>query len=430
MSNGLIVTLIFVGSLLLGMPVAACLGITAVIGFLIGNLPLDYIAQTAFTAIDDFTTIAVPMFILAGALMEKGGLTDRLIGFAKSIVGKRTGGLATVTIIACTLFGAISGSGVATTAAIGSMMIPSMIREGYDREFAGAVTACSGGVGAVIPPSILMIVYGVSAEVSITALFVGGILPGILLAVFLMTASYMVSRKRQYKTSAEKTTLRGVVKAANNAKFALIAPLIILGGIYGGIFTVTEASVVAVVYSFFVITFIYRKMTLSTFLGSLVDTARISGTLILIISTGRMFGRLLTVFQIPQATSQFLIEHISNPIVLVLLIDVFLLFIGMWMESATQIIILTPLLLPVAMKVGVDPVQFGIMFVIACEIGFETPPLGINLFVASEIAETTIEKISRESIIFVIAESTVLVLVSLIPQISLVVPRLMGLVKV
>ncbi len=429
MSNGLIITIVFVGSLLMGLPVAACLGVTAVIGFVLGNLPLDYIAQTAFNAVDDFTTIAVPMFILAGALMEKGGLTDRLIGFAKSIVGRRPGGLATVTIVACTLFGAISGSGVATTAAIGAMMIPSMIKEGYDRDFAGAVTACSGGVGAVIPPSILMIVYGVSAEASITALFVGGIVPGILLSIFLMTASYIVSKKRGYKGSAEATSFKGILQAANRAKFALMAPIIILGGIYGGIFTVTEASVVAVVYAFFVITFVYREMTLRTLLDSLIEAVRVSGTLILIISTGRMFGRLLTVYQIPQQASQFLIQHISNPIVLVLLIDLFFLFIGMWMESATQIIILTPLLLPVVTKVGIDPVQFGIMFVIACEIGFETPPLGINLFVASEIAGTTIERISKESIIFIIAESMVLVMVSLIPQISLFVPRLMGLIK-
>ena len=294
------------------------------------------------------------MFILAGALMEKGGLTDRLIGFAKSVVGRRTGGLAAVTIIACTLFGAISGSGVATTAAIGAMMIPSMIKEGYHRDFACAVTACSGGVGAVIPPSILMIIYGISAEVSITALFVGGIVPGIMLAVFLITASFFVSRNSGYKTSADKITVGGILKAAYNAKFALFATVLILGGIYGGVFTVTEASVVAVVYSFFIITFVYRKMNARTLMDSLVDTARISGTLILIFSTGRMFGRLLTVFQIPQAISQFLITHISNPIVLVLLIDVFLLFIGMWMESATQIIILTPLLLPVVRRNSVS----------------------------------------------------------------------------
>ncbi|MFA6505778.1 MAG: TRAP transporter large permease [Treponemataceae bacterium] len=427
MSNGLAIFIIFIGTLLMGLPVAACLGVTAVIGFILGGLPLDYIAQTAFTAVDDFTTIAVPMFILAGAIMEKGGLTGKLIDFAKAIVGRRTGGLALVTIIACTLFGAISGSGVATTAAIGSMMIPSMIREGYHKDFAGAVTACAGGIGAVIPPSILMIIYGVSAEVSITALFVGGIIPGLMLGLFLMVAALIVSSKRGYRSGNESLSVKAILSAAWQAKFALLAPVIILGGIYGGIVTVTEASVVAVVYSFIIVTFVDKRLSRSVFFDCLVDTARVSGTLILIISTGRMFGRLLTIYQIPQVTSQFLITHVSNPILLVLLIDFFLLFIGMWMESATQIIILTPLLLPVVTKLGIDPVQFGIMFVVACEIGFETPPLGINLFVASEIAGTSIERISKEAIPFIIAESTALIIISLIPQISLVVPRLMGL---
>ncbi|MDR1932551.1 MAG: TRAP transporter large permease [Spirochaetales bacterium] len=428
MNMGIVITSVFLGTLALGLPVAVCLGLTSVIGFASLNLSMDYVAQTAFTAVDDFTTIAVPMFMLAGSLMEKGGLTLRLINFAKSIVGRKAGGLAIVTIVACTMFGAISGSGVATCAAIGSIVIPAMIREGYGADFAGAVTACSGGVGAVIPPSILMIVFGVSAEASITALFVGGIIPGILLGLFLSTAAVIVSKKRKYKTDAPKMDFWDIVKAAWNAKWALFTPILILGGIYGGVFTVTEASVVSVVYALFVVTFIYKEMSWNVFISSLIDAARSAGTILLIITTGRMFGRLITVYQVPQMASQFLVEYISSPVVLVLVIDAFFLFIGMWMESSTQIIILTPLLLPVLVSMGVNPVQFGIMFVIGCEIGFETPPLGINLFVASELAGTTIEKISREALPFVLAESTVLVLVSLIPELSLFLPRLMGLI--
>jgi C4-dicarboxylate transporter DctM subunit len=424
---GTVITLVFVGSLALGLPVAVCLGITAVIGFISINMPMDYVAQTAFTAVNDFTLIAVPMFIFSGALMEKGGLTLRLINFAKSIVGRKAGGLAVVTIIACTLFGAISGSGVATCAAIGAITIPAMMREGYDRSFAGAVTACSGGVGAVIPPSLLMIVFGISAETSITALFVGGIIPGILLAIFLSTSAIIISKKRKYKTDAPKMNFSDLIKSAWIAKWALFMPVLILGGIYGGIFTVIEASVVAVVYALFVVTFIYKEMTWELLVSSLIDSARTSGTVLLIITTGRMFGRLLTVYQVPQLASQFLVTHVSNPVIFVLLIDLLLLFIGMWMESATQIIILTPLLLPVMVSMGVHPVQFGIMFVIGCEIGFETPPLGINLFVASDLAETTIEAITKDCLPFVLAESAVLVLVSLIPEISLFLPRLMGL---
>jgi len=366
------------------------------------------------------------MFILAGAIMEKGGLTHRLINFAKSVVGNYTGGLPTVTIVACTLFGAISGSGLATCAAIGSMMIPSMIKEGYHREFAGGITACAGGIGAVIPPSILMIIYGVTSEVSITTLFIAGIFPGILLALFLIVAVLIISKRRGYRSYAEKRSFKGIVKAAFGAKWALLAPIVILGGIYGGIFTVTEASVVAVFYALFVVSVIYRNLNWKILFECLRDSARISGSILLIITTGRMFGRLLAIYHVPQATSSFLIEHIQSPILLILLVDAILIFIGMWMESATQIIILTPLLLPVVTKLGIDPIQFGVMFVVACEIGFETPPLGINLFVASEISGASIEKISKEAALFVTAEAAALVLVSLIPSISLFIPRVLG----
>jgi C4-dicarboxylate transporter DctM subunit len=426
---GLVIAAVFIISLLLGMPVAVCLGLTSLIGFASLGMPMSYISQTAFTAVDDFTTIAVPMFMLAGALMEKGGLTLRLINFAKSIVGRKAGGLAIVTIVACTLFGAISGSGVATCAAIGSLVIPAMVREGYDNDFAGAVTACSGGVGAVIPPSILMIVFGVSAEASITALFIGGIIPGILLAIFLSCAAIFVSRRRGYKTDAPKMSIKAIATSAWTAKWALFTPVLILGGIYSGIFTVTEASVVAVVYALFVVTFIYKEMSWAVFIGSLTDAARTAGTILLIITTGRMFGRMITLYHLPQIVSELLVSNVSNRIILVLLIDLLFLFIGMWMESSTQIIILTPILLPILVSMGMNPVQFGIMFVIGCEIGFETPPLGINLFVASELAGTTIERISKEAIPFIIAESSVLVLVSIIPELTLFLPRLMGLVK-
>jgi C4-dicarboxylate transporter DctM subunit len=426
---GLAITAVFIVSLAIGMPVAVCLGLTSLIGFAALGIPMSYISQTAFTAVDDFTTIAVPIFMLAGALMERGGLTLRLIEFAKSIVGRKAGGLAIVTIVACTLFGAISGSGVATCAAIGSLVIPAMIREGYDKDFAGAVTACSGGVGAVIPPSILMIIYGVSAESSITALFIAGIVPGILLAIGLSSAAIIVSKRRGYKTNAPKMNFKAIAKSAWAAKWALFMPVLVLGGIYAGIFTVTEASVVSVVYSLFIVTFIYKEMSWNVFFGSLIDAARSAGTILLIITTGRMFGRMITLYHLPELSTQFLLSLTSNPIILILLVDLLFLFIGMWMDSSTQIIILTPILLPIMVNIGVNPIQFGIMFVVGCEIGFETPPLGINLFVASELAGTTIEKITKQALPFILAETTVLVLISVIPELTLFLPRLMGLMK-
>jgi C4-dicarboxylate transporter DctM subunit len=235
-----------------------------------------------------------------------------------------------------------------------------------------------------------------------------------------------VSKKRGYTVASEGRSLRGILKATYNAKWALLAPLIILGGIYGGVFTVTEASIVAVLYALFVGFLIYRDLTWGRFIDSLVFMSRVSGSLFIVLVTGMIFGRLLAIFQIPQAVSEFLITNIHSPVLLVLLIDALLLFIGMWMESITQIIILTPLLLPAVVNLGIHPIQFGIMFTIACEIGYETPPLGVNLFVASEIAGTTIERISKEAAILALAEIAALVLVSLIPQISLFLPRLLG----
>ena len=428
MSAVLLMVITFLTSLVIGIPIAVSLGVTALVGLLGKGITLEYLAKTAYNAVDSFTIIAIPMFILSGAIMEKGGLTRRLVAFAKACVGSSVGGLATVTVLTCALFAAISGSGPATTAAIGAILVPAMIREGYDRDFAGAVVACSGGIGVVIPPSILMIVYGVAAEQSITTLFMAGFLPGILLAVFLIGAVKIISLRKGYRSQSEKQTVKSFLRNLYDAKWALLSPVIILGGIYGGVFTVTEASIVAVLYSLFVSMVIYREMTWSVLKGSVLYMARLTGAVLVILMFGTIFGRVLTMYQVPQQVSHALITTVRNPVVLVLLIDLMLLFIGMWMESITQIVILTPLLLPAVVAAGIHPIQFGIMFTIACEIGYETPPLGVNLFVASELAGTTIEGISKKAVFLAGAEVVVLVLVSLIPDISLFLPRLLGMI--
>ena len=426
MSIGVVIALLFVVFIAMGVPIAVSIGIPSVVGLLLAGMPLSYIAQAAYTAVDSFTIIAVPMFILSGVLMEKGGLTNRLIKLASVIVGKSTGGLAAVTILACTFFAAISGSGPATTAAIGAVLIPAMIKDEYHREFAGGITACAGGIGVVIPPSIPMIMFAITAEVSVTGLFLAGIFPGLLLGAFLYIAVFLVSRKRRYASQNVERSWKNFKKALLEAKWALFAPILILGGIYSGIFTVTEASVVAVVYSFIVGKFVYKNLNRTGLTDALIYSARVAGTVMLVLTTGRIFGRLLTILQIPQAVSGALAAAFSNPVVLILMIDLLLLFVGMWMETLTQIIILTPLLLPVVTGLGIDPLQFGVMFTIACEVGYETPPLGVNLFVASELAETSIEGISKEAALFALVEVAALVLVSLIPQISLFIPRLAG----
>jgi C4-dicarboxylate transporter DctM subunit len=430
MNPSIVLALIFIVGLFLGIPVGVCLGIAALVGVYLSHIPLSFIAKTVYTAIDSFAIIAVPMFILAGSIMEKGGLTERLIRFSQALVGRKTGGLAIVTVLACTLFGAISGSGPATTAAIGGIMIPAMIKARYSKGFAGGIAACSGGIGAVIPPSILMIMYGISAEQSITALFIAGIIPGIILAIFLMVTVYFISRFRNYTSDdGGSFTFKRLFKAANDAKWALLAPVIVLGGIYGGVFTVTEASVIAVVYSIIVGSLFYKSMSWRDYLQSVIDTGKTTGTVLIVLMMGMVFARVLTINQIPQQISRLLIANIQSKVLLILLIDALLIFIGMWMESVVQFILLTPLLLPAAIQLGIHPIQFGLMFTIACEIGFETPPLGVNLFVASEIAKTSIEEITKESLFFIMAEIAALLLISYVPELSLFIPRLMGLIN-
>jgi C4-dicarboxylate transporter DctM subunit len=417
----------FVVFLLIGVPVAISIGLAAVLSMLVANFPASYLVQTAYSAVDEFTIIAVPMFILAGVLMEKGGLTERLINFARGIVGSAPGGLATVTIVACTFFAAISGSGPATTAAIGSIMIPAMLRDGYGRDFSAAISSSAGGIGVVIPPSIPMIIYGITAETSISGLFLAGVIPGLMLGVALWMVSVVISKRNGWVSHSNMSrSARGIGAAAWDAKWALFAPVLILGGIYGGVFTVTEASVVAVLYALLTGVVIFRKITFNVLFDALIYTVRITGTVLLVLVTGRIVGRLLTIYQIPQMVSDFLLTSVSSPTMLILLILLLLIFIGMWMETLTQIIILTPLLLPVAMGLGMHPIQFGIVFVIACEIGYSTPPLGVNLFVAAEIGDTTMERISKASVPFLAAEASVMTLVAFVPELSLWLPRLLG----
>nr|WP_236940047.1 TRAP transporter large permease [Falsihalocynthiibacter arcticus] len=282
----------------------------------------------------------------------------------------------------------------------------------------------------VIPPSIPMIIYGITSETSISALFIAGVIPGLMLAVALWLTSRFISVRRGYSSGDVGARNRADIRrAAWDAKWALAAPVIILGGIYTGIFTVTEASVVAVLYALFVGIFVYREIRLNLYIDSVVYAVRITGTVMLVLVTGRIIGRMLSMFQVPQMVSGYLIDTISDPTMLILMVLLMLVFIGMWMETLTQIIILTPLLLPVVTNVGIDPIQFGIIFVIACEIGYSTPPLGVNLFVASEIGETTVERVSKASIPFLCAEIIVMGLVAFIPELTLWLPSMMGFIR-
>ncbi len=424
-----VVTLLF-GSfgllLFMGAPITLALGVASMAAlYFLGN-DLVYLVQVAYTSVDSFPIMALPAFILAGALMEYAGISKRLVQVAEAIAGPATGGLASATVLACLFFGAISGSGPATTAAVGMLMIPAMIRRGYDKGYASAITASSGGLGVVIPPSIPMVIYGVSGNQSIAKLFIAGFIPGLLIAGTLMLVNHQRCRKRGYRGSGHTWSGKDILKALREGFWSLMAPMVILGGIYSGFFTPTEAAVVAIFYTLFVGIFIHKELRWEGGAKSLEACTWLTGRVLLIMFTARAFGRLLVQYRIPEIIANGLLAMTSNVYIILALIIVFLIFVGMFMETLATIMILTPVLLPVMVKLGVDPIHFGIILVCCCEIGFETPPLGENLFIASGIANTSIEDISLQAIPFSIVQILAVFVIAYVPQISLWLPTLLG----
>lgn len=424
-----VVTLLF-GSfailLLMGAPITLALGVASMSALYFLGIDLVYLVQVAYTSVDSFPLMALPAFILAGALMEYSGISKRLVALAESLAGPATGGLASATVLACLFFGAISGSGPATTAAVGMLMIPAMIRRGYDKGYASAITASSGGLGVVIPPSIPMVIYGVSGNQSITKLFIAGFIPGIILAAGLMTVNYMLCRKKGYRGSGHGWSGRAVLKALKNGIWSILAPVVILGGIYTGFFTPTEAAVVAIFYTLFVGVFIHKELRWKGCAISLEACTWLTGRVLLIMFTARAFGRLLVQYRIPEIIANALLALTSDVFIIWALIIAFLIFVGMFMETLATIMILTPVLLPVMMELGVDPIHFGIVLVCCCEIGFATPPLGENMFISSGIANTTLEDVSVKAIPFAAVSIAAVFLIAFVPGISLWLPRLFG----
>jgi C4-dicarboxylate transporter DctM subunit len=377
-----------------------------------------------FEALNSFPLIAIPLFVLAGGIMERGGLSQRIVDIFMPLIGKSYGGLAIVTVLACMFFAAISGSGPPTVAAIGSIMIPAMVRQGYSPSFAGGITASGGTLGILIPPSVPMIIYGVSSETSIPRLFAAGILPGILVGALLIVMAYALSRRRGYRSPGAVTDLGAFARALRRGIWALLAPIIILGGIYTSVFTPTESAVVAVVYGLFVSTVVYREMDFAKLRETFIFTATISGSVLVIIATATVFGQILTLQNIPQDLAKWIASLSDNKYVILFVIIAALIFIGMWMDTIAQIILLTPVLLPVVRNLGVDPVHFGIIFVLCCEIGFLTPPLGVNLFVAMRLTGVSLESLSKSALPYVVVLITSVVLIVFFPQLALWLPDL------
>lgn len=407
----------------LSVPIGIAIGVSTIltIYLAVDNINVGTIAQKAFTALDSFPLMAIPFFILAGVLMGKGGVSKRLLDFASSLVGFMTGGLAMVTILACMFFAAISGSGPATVAAIGSFMIPAMQEKKYGGGFASALTATAGSTGVIIPPSIPFVLLGVTGGLSISELFLAGILPGILIGILLMIASFIVikMKKIEVEESEKKIELKKVWTTFYKAIWAMLTPVIVLGGIYSGIFTPTEAAAVAIVYALFVGIFIYRELRWKEIYESLVETIRITGATLYMVGLSIAFAYLLTIERIPAKIADMILASSDNPIIVILLIILFLLIVGAFIDTIAAIVILTPILLPVATQIGMDPIHFGVVMVTSLAIGFITPPVGVNLFVASAVGKVPFDKIVRASLPLFITMVIALLIISFIPGISL-----------
>lgn len=414
----------FIILLLINVPVAFALGISSVVTLLYTEkMPLDIIARGMFTTIDGFTLLAVPLFILAGLVMEYGGLSRRLINIAKSFVGHYYGGLASVSIVACAFFAALSGSGPATVAAIGGIMIPAMVKEKYDTGYSCGVVASAGTLGIIIPPSIPLVIYGIVANTSIAKLFIAGVIPGILIAAALFVLSYGIARKRGYKGTQQKAGWKERIQYINEGKFTLLMPVVVLGGIYGGIFTPTEAAGVALACSLFLGLFVYKEIKWKEMKEIFRRVTLISGTVLIIVCTASTYGRILVIEHIPDKIAMFLLSVTQHEWIVITLIILLLVFIGMFMETLSAIILLTPILLPVVQHYGMDPIQFGIIIVVASEVGFLTPPVGDNLNVVSAISKLSFEKVSKAALPYAILLTLMIFVVAFFPSLSLFLPE-------
>ena len=423
MSVTAVIFLAFVGLLLIGAPITLALGAAAMCAMIVSGQPLEGLVEIAYTSVNSFPIMALPAFILSGALMESAGISRRLVAVAEAMAGPFTGGMAASTILSCLFFGAISGSGPATTAAVGMLMIPAMVRHGYDRGYAGAITSSSGGLGVVIPPSIPMVIYGVAASESIADLFIAGFIPGIMLAVGLMTMNYFRSKQKKYKGDGKELSMKTIMETMKEGFWALLTPVIILGGIYTGFFTPTEAAIVSIFYTLFVGIFIYKEIELKGAMKALESTTWITGRVLIIMFTALAFGQLLTINKIPDLIAQGLLNMTDNLYLIWALIIAFLLFMGMFMETLATIMLVTPVLLPVMVSLGIDPIHFGVVLVCCCEIGFATPPLGENMFIASGVARTTLEDISVNALPFVFISVLVVFLIAYVPALTLWLPE-------
>lgn len=413
----------FLVLIFLGVPVAFSLGLSSLIYLIAVDIPLNIIPQKMFAGLNSFVLLCIPGFILAGNLMNAGGITDRIIGFANNLLGRIRGGLGLANVGASMGFAGISGTALADTASIGAILIPAMKKEGYGAGFSAAVTASSSVVGPIIPPSLPMIIVGTLASLSIGDLFLAGAVPGILIGLGLMIPTYIISVKRNYP-KGDKKSLKEVWSSFLGAFWALLMTVIILYGILGGLFTPTEASIVAVVYALIVGIFIYKELPIKKIPKIMIQTMSSTASIMLLVGFANLFGWILVSEQIPQMVADLILGISTNHVVVILLIILLVLFVGTFMETIAGLVILFPVLLPVATTIGMDPIQFGVTMVLAMVIGLVTPPVGVCLFVASQIGKVSMGKVTLELIPFIGVMLIVLLLVAFVPQVTLFLPGL------
>ncbi|MBD5642278.1 MAG: TRAP transporter large permease [Desulfovibrio sp.] len=408
-----------------GASIGVGLGLSsAIVLYAVLDMPLVVVVQRMFTSVDSFSFMAVPFFMLAGAFMSEGGVTRRIVDFSMALVGALAGGLALVVAVAGMFFAALSGSSAATTAAIGASMIDEMEKRGYPRSFAAAVVASGGTVGIVIPPSITMVVYGSIANTSIADLFMAGFVPGILMGVAMCITSWIISKRNGYKGEGSFSILR-MLRTTRDCFWALMMPVIILGGIYSGLFTPTEAAAVAAVYGGLVGFFIYRELHFRDLSRTLLNAAYNTTMIMFVVGAANLFGWILTNAQVPHMLAESFTNLTSSPLVFLMLVNLLLLFIGTLINASAAIVILTPILLPVALGLGIDPVFFGVLMVINLAIGCITPPVGLDLFVVSSITGISIDKVTARVIPYLLVLLGVLVIFTWFPSIITFMPALM-----
>lgn len=423
----ILIAVMFFGLLIIGVPIAFSLGLTSLLYILgSGTMPLEVIALRMYGGTDEFVLLAIPFFILAGELMAKTGITEDLVSLSKLIVGRIRGSLAQMNIVASIIFSGLTGAAASDAAAVGSILIPAMKKEGYRAEYAAAVTACASVIGPIIPPSIVMVIYASVTGESVAALFLGGCIPGLSIGLGLMALAYVFAVRHKQPFRAERIPRREAYRIVTKSVVGLMAPVIIVGGILIGIFTPTEAAAVACAYSLVAGIFYFKTLNWAQIEKCLAATVKTSAMVLIIISCASVFSLVLSIERIPDKVATQLLNITENPWLILLIFNGFLLIMGMFMEPGSNVIILAPILAPVAAKVGIDPLHFALIMIVNLNIGMVTPPVGISLFVVAGIAEKPFERIAIESAPFIFVEIAVLLLLTYMPPVTLFLPKLFG----